>query len=363
MKRVWLSICLLISPVCLASSVTTYGILDGGVQISKAPGESTLVQMANGYQSGNRLGIKGVEDLGRGYSVFFQLEQGFKLNNGNEHKSGFAFSRQASIGFKGSFGELSFGRLGALSSDCGTYSILPPSIVGTSYSSKANSYSALILTDRYNNVIVYKTPTIGGFTFSAMYSNGTGADTEKWSLNNHYYGLGAVYAKAKLTLTGILEYIDNKAQNFSDGRKSKGTQFYTFGAGYDFGFMNLAVTYQFANKAMVIENYLQTSDFISKNVLKNGARQHAFVLSADAPLWGGRAGLQFNYANGKFLDSTIGKKDYSTVSLGGVYTYSFSKRTNLYSFTGYGATRKALRTAAANSIRGYSIAVGLRHKF
>lgn len=43
----------------------------------------------------SRWGIKGVEDLGNGYSVGFTLEQGFLADSGAEHTSGLAFSRES----------------------------------------------------------------------------------------------------------------------------------------------------------------------------------------------------------------------------------------------------------------------------
>ena len=65
-----------------------YGVLDAGVTVSKVHGGDTKVQMSNGNWMGNRWGIKGSEDLGSGNSVFFKLEQGYKLSNGNEGAEG-----------------------------------------------------------------------------------------------------------------------------------------------------------------------------------------------------------------------------------------------------------------------------------
>lgn len=363
MKKLLAASSFLVPSLCVASSVTMYGVLDGGVQVSKAPGQDTMVQMANGFQSGNRFGFTGSEDLGNGNSVVFRLEQGFKLNNGAEHKSGLSFSRQATLGVKGKFGEVAFGRMGGLSSDCGSYSILPLSFVGTSFSPKGDSYSALIVTNRYNNSIVYKTPNFNGLTVSLMYSNGLSDDDQKWSLDNHYYGVGAVFTKEKGTVTAIAEYLDNKAERSALKNKLDGTMLLTLGGGYDFGFLNLAATYQFSNKAMLIENYMDASKFIGGADLRKGARQHAVVLSGDVPFAGGRLGLQVNYANGKFLDVKEGEKDYSVISVGSAYLYPLSKRTNIYVYGGYGATKKALKTADANDLRGYSVALGMRHKF
>jgi predicted porin len=65
-----------------ASNVTLYGVMDGGVVVSKAKKEDTKVQAKSGFNSGSRWGLKGVEELGNGYTVGFQLEQGFNLDDG-----------------------------------------------------------------------------------------------------------------------------------------------------------------------------------------------------------------------------------------------------------------------------------------
>ena len=41
-----------------------------------------------------------------------------------------------------------------------------------------------------DNVLSYATPSFNGFTGHVMYSNGLTSDSEKWSDNNHYYGIG-----------------------------------------------------------------------------------------------------------------------------------------------------------------------------
>ncbi len=62
-----------------ASNVTLYGILDTGIGVSKVKHQDTTVQMTTGMDSGSRWGIKGVEDLGNGYSVGFVAEQALTL--------------------------------------------------------------------------------------------------------------------------------------------------------------------------------------------------------------------------------------------------------------------------------------------
>ena len=66
-----------------ASNVTLYGVIEEGVVVSKAKHADTMVDLKAGFDSGNRWGIKGVEDLGNGYNVGFILEQGFTADNGD----------------------------------------------------------------------------------------------------------------------------------------------------------------------------------------------------------------------------------------------------------------------------------------
>ncbi len=70
-----------------ASNVTLYGVVDAGAVVSKVKHNTTKVQMKSGFDSGSRWGLKGVEELGNGYSVGFQLEQGFDVDTGSNTAS------------------------------------------------------------------------------------------------------------------------------------------------------------------------------------------------------------------------------------------------------------------------------------
>ena len=102
-----------------ASNVTLYGVLDGGVQLSKTKGSANVVSFDSGNFMGSRWGIKGVEDLGNGNAVGFQLEQGFNMDSGNASSSARAFHRISRLYVNGSWGEIGFGRCGSLSSGTG----------------------------------------------------------------------------------------------------------------------------------------------------------------------------------------------------------------------------------------------------
>ena len=219
MKKTLLAAALLAatSYATAASNVTLYGVLDAGVTVSKLHGDSTKVQMSNGNWMGNRWGIKGSEDLGNGNSVFFKLEQGFSLSNGNEAKAGKAFSREAALGVTGDWGTVAFGRFGALSSDCGSYSILGGAPYTTSFKTIGSMYSAFYLTDRYDNSIIYLTPEYNGFQGHFMYSNGRKSDENKWSYNQHYYGAGLTYGNGPLNADLIYEALDYKGAEDKKG--------------------------------------------------------------------------------------------------------------------------------------------------
>ncbi|CAG4900949.1 porin [Paraburkholderia gardini] len=94
------------------SSVTLYGIVDGSIRymtnVDKA-GDSKVV-MGNGGMSESRWGMKGVEDLGGGWSTFFKLENRFYLNTGQSDPT-LPFFNEAQVGIRStSYGQVIIGR-------------------------------------------------------------------------------------------------------------------------------------------------------------------------------------------------------------------------------------------------------------
>jgi predicted porin len=100
------------------SNVTLYGVVDVGfVHDSGAVGGSTAglvkTRISSGVESGSRLGVRGVEDLGNGLKAKFVAETGFGADT---NASGFCtggnqfMGRQAYVGLEGGFGSLTAGR-------------------------------------------------------------------------------------------------------------------------------------------------------------------------------------------------------------------------------------------------------------
>ena len=360
-----------------ASNVTLYGVLDGGVQLSKTKGSANVVSFDSGNFMGSRWGITGVEDLGNGNAVGFQLEQGFNMDSGNASSSARAFHRISRLYVNGSWGEIGFGRFGSLSSGTGPYSLLDSwggSLLATSFGG-TNAWDTIAgNTGRVNNALVYVTPNFAGFKISAMYSNGVDDDTNKWAKNQHYYGIGASYAAGSLKSSLIFDVRDNKGNNGTyeitekagtddvdiANKVKKAIYSVNYGLSYNFGPITPQFGYAFTTQADV-------------------ASQHTFGLSATAPVAGGEAALGARYVFGK-LDGQLKREceadgdetKYRLLTINAMYKYNLSKRTSVYGYAGWTDGSKLYKdtgkignwfTGTAINSNGYSVAFGLVHSF
>jgi len=357
------------------SQVTLYGNIDGGVTVSKSKGYDATTQMSNGNWASNSFGIRGTEDLGNGNSVFFRLEQGFKIDSGaiNNGPDNGAFNRQATLGVAGKWGQFAFGRFGGLTSDTGTYSILGGSAYGTNFQSVGSLAGAFIIAPRANNAVVYASPEFAGLNLYAAYSNGVESDDNKFSQNAHYYGLGATYNVGAFKSNLSWEMYDNKNLQ---GAARKSSNVVTLGGSYDFGVVTLYGAYQYADNvsASLMPNSGDNGENFKKlyanGAVFKGAEQNAFSLSLSAPLGGGTAYLQSQFAFGKlhskelFADPNMSDK-YNMWSVGAAYTYPLSKRTLVYAGAAYGDAGKAFKSKNAKDLelRSWNATVGVSHSF
>jgi predicted porin len=65
------------------STVTLYGIVDGGYNRVSGLRQGTVNTIASGIMEGSRFGLRGTEDLGGGYSAIFTLENRFEVDTGS----------------------------------------------------------------------------------------------------------------------------------------------------------------------------------------------------------------------------------------------------------------------------------------
>ncbi|WP_075256476.1 porin [Herbaspirillum camelliae] len=96
------------------SSVTIYGLVDTGVEYLNNAGPNgagSVTRMTSGATNTSRIGFRGTEDLGGGLKALFQLENGFKLDNGSfDGDANQLFNRQSTVGLEGGFGRVVAGR-------------------------------------------------------------------------------------------------------------------------------------------------------------------------------------------------------------------------------------------------------------
>src|SRR5690606_4579385 len=158
------------------TSVTLYGILDGGIGYQKVEGpggvDAKKTGMINGVQSGNRWGLKGTEDLGNGLQAVFQLESGFDLGTGHHGQNERLFGRQATLGLQSdAWGRLDLGRQTNIASKYFA-GIASPFADAFGQAGVTNTFGAAS-TARWDNMVMYQTPNFSGFQFGVGYSFNT----------------------------------------------------------------------------------------------------------------------------------------------------------------------------------------------
>jgi outer membrane protein OmpU len=174
---------------CLAhaQSVTVYGALDAGITVVSNEGGASNTKLDDSVSIGNRLGFKGVEDLGGGLKASFILENGFRVDNGALRQGGTMFGRQSLVGLSGDWGSLSLGNQYDFIADyAAEFNV---SAYASGYAIHQGDFDRFLL-DRFKNAVKYSSPTVNGFNAGAMYAMGETAGSlrtgSSWSAGAHY---------------------------------------------------------------------------------------------------------------------------------------------------------------------------------
>ena len=316
-----------------SSNVQIYGVVDYGYtirhdrnQAAKDAGISKTNSRFNGGQAaGNRIGFKGVEDLGNGLKAVFVLERGFALDTGSDINTGdnvSGFNRQAYVGLSGSYGTVVGGLV--YTPYYTLVSGLDPFADGTvgTYHNVKGDINGLFNPVRVNNTVAYVSPSWSGFNFTAAYSNNALADDSatRNAANDNVYALAGNYVAPDWNVGLSYHYIAaGKAQGVA--RDLKGIHNITLGGAYDFKAVKVSafVSYDKANA--------KTEGFFPNN--KKSLSQTNFMLGAVAPFGKHAVKGSFNYSyNSK---NQYGKAWQFAVG----YDYNFSKRTNFYAAYSY----------------------------
>jgi len=178
MKKPLVALAALAATSAFAQNVTMYGIADvayvnkthtsaAGATLSKTSG------IGEGYNAGNRIGFRGMEDVGGGAKVGFTIEQGINLTNGQ------LFSTRAAAGGQ---------QLDGVAATGGTGDNMPSG----AYSTGTNRQSFLSYAAGFGEVRA-------GYQYTALYTVSTnsgyhlgseqpGGDLAHGTFSNAYYG-------------------------------------------------------------------------------------------------------------------------------------------------------------------------------
>ena len=282
-----------------------------------------------GQRNGNRLGFKGVEDLGNGLKAVFVLERGFNLDTGTDRNG---FNRQAYMGLAGDWGTLAGGRI--YTPYYSLVSSLDPFEDGTvgRYGNVKEDINGLFNPVRVDNTVAYISPNYNGFGFVAAYSNNAGGDdsANNNGANNTVYTVAANYtvdnAMLGLTYHHIGAGSTFRSLNPATGKTQgvKGIDNFTLGGSYDFGAAKVAAFWSWDELKGI--NGTNIAGTVSQ---KSSLSQNNFMLGATVPFGKQAVKASFNYS--KNSSSQFG--DAWQLAVG--YDYNFSKRTTFYATYAY----------------------------
>lgn len=333
MKKTLLALALLgtFGSVMAQSAITVYGVVDAGIRSLtnvNAAGDNRITMGSTGTSMSNRLGFKGVEDLGGGYNAHFTLESGFNSGTGALDAANTLFNRTAAVGIGGAFGTLDLGRQYTVAfKTIAVYEPFSYRFPGLTYAVPA---SAGI---RYNNDIQY-IGTFGPVTVRAEYALGEQAGTASGASAQ---AIGASYSSGAIAVGGAY----TKRKPLVGGTFLDNTH-YTVGGAYTMG--GLRATVGYADETQKTATVDTTSKYAWGGL--NYAISPAVSVSGAY------------YQNKTETAGVDGKRDLFILA----GYYSLSKRTSLYAEIDRTKYRGTLAASPAQTSQT-GISAGVTHLF
>jgi predicted porin len=298
------------------SSVTLFGLLDGGISYVSNEGGHRNLKWDDGMLAPNLFGLRGNEDLGGGVSAQFALVNQFHLGSGASLGANTLFGREAWVGVTDQrLGSLSFGNQYDFLVDYLSSSKNSPAIeAGGLYAFVAGPFAKLALPgdpgpqfgwDRteagfeLNNTVKYTTPDMRGLSLGAMY--GFGGVAGSFGANSSM-SFGARYARGPFGLAAA--YVSYK----SSLQANLPVRNWGIGTHYDFG------------KLSVSGDVTGVRNTANGGAIVQGSIGASYLFAADWLLAG-----EYSYMKGNaYLDNNHAHQITSTLS------YIMSKRTVVY---------------------------------
>ena len=375
MKKSFVAVAVLgaFASTAFAADVTLYGVVDQGLKYTHLDTDVAGVdatdkfELKSGNQAGSRFGLKGTEELGDGYKVGFILESGFNADTGSMSKSGVIFNREASLSLYTPFGQLSAGKIGAITQGTSSWGKMGYfSAFGTSYGDfVAQDGQVASTTQVWDNMIAYQTPSFAGVKVYAQYAMGS-QDNENKSSSDRFYAIGATYDNGPAHLlfavdsTNYQSWIPATATVPAHGVDTDDSLTVTLGGNWDFDVARVYFGGQYYDEVPTSSVGVLKA-FGAKDVKVKG---YGLTASVSAPVLGGTSYFGAGYVDASEADSVASnvKADYTGYMVSAGYKYDLSKRTNVYGVVSYAKAK--LETATTETKPSAVIAtVGLRHNF
>ncbi len=326
------------------SSVTLFGIVDLAA-VGVKNGSQSQKLLASNQLNSNRLGFRGIEDLGGGMRAGFWLEGGMAndTGTGNQTGGGQGWERRSTVSLMGGFGELRLGR--DYTPSFWNYTIFDP--FGTNgpgsmlnVVSTLGSGAATLV--RANNTVGYFLPAMGG-----LYGQVQVAAGENGAGGNKYFGGRAGYAGGPVNVAvaygkTAAEGTPRMADDYTD---------MNVGASFNLGFMNIMGQYS-------------KRDFLNRD-------QKTALIGVTVPF--GASTLKASYVKSSGAQGT-NATDFDADQFAFGYQYDLSKRTAIYATyssldndgTAAAGSRFTIgsglaQTRGGDNSKGY--AIGVRHSF
>ena len=361
----------------VAGQVTLYGVVDEGLNYTKEDVKVNGVRhvdehtfgLDSGLNAASRIGLTGQEALGNGMTVGFKLENGFKADTGALGDKNRLFDREASLSVMTPLGRLSAGRMGGVASAAGSYDIVYA--IGDAFDGGDNKIFGLAKSARYDNMLTYQTPVMGGLQATVQYSfkmNSTDPnrlDAREGSKNANRYTSAALTGSYG-PFNAVLAYeLQDYGSNYSASKMpSKDGQAIYLGGNYDFGVAKAFAMAQYFKGQEAID--AMTAIDAAKPINPTaGFKGYGLHLGTIVPVCAGHLTIGGYYVDGQAEFEKTADRDNDNVGIATKYVYPLSRRTSLYAGAGYAhakldgdATDKA--DTKANVTQAY---MGVTHKF
>lgn len=316
------------------SSVTLFGVADVNMRSVNNSGVSANTTMSGGGLSSNRLGFRGIEDLGGGLKAGFWLESDVAFDTGTTNANGKFFNRRSTLSLIGNFGEVRLGR-DLTPSGAHTYTYDPFGVIGIGGSAGVARYSAQTTFFRSDNAFQYISPVMGGVQAQVMFA----PDENGLNKVNQYGGFRLSYGAGPLSVSGSYGTLETATGKFT----STGVA-----GSWDFGVARVMAHY-YRDKLVA-------------------AAESRYLVGVSVPVGAHEVRASYVNSNANGGNAAYNSSDANLMAIG--YVHNLSKRTAFYGTLSRISNKGAATFAIAGGTPGIApggkstgYEFGMRHSF